>query len=118
MNISLRIIVFIFGLSFIIGTIKLLMKNRITERYSVFLLLGCLCVLIISIVPNLIDYIALLANIKYAPTLIFLFSTLLLFWLTLYNSIHITLLKRQIVELTQQRAVAEALNESEKQVVR
>jgi hypothetical protein len=56
-----------------------------------------------------LDRIAALLKIEYPPTILFLIAILLLFWLTLYNSIQITLLRRQVVELTQQKAVAEAM---------
>ena len=118
MTLPIRIIIFLFGLLFIIGTIRLLLKKRITERYSVFWLIGCFVILIFSIFPNLIDMTAGLLHVGYPPTLILVFTTLLLFWLCLYNSIHITLLKRQVIELTQQKALEDALIDREKQVNR
>ncbi len=118
MNFTIRIMVFLFGMLFIIGTIRLLLIKKIGERYSVFWLVGCLAILVLSIVPNLVDYIASFLRIGYPPTLLLLLSTLMLFWLCLYNSIHITLLKRRLVELTQRKAVEDALAEDEKQVNR
>ncbi len=118
MNISIRIVVFLFGVLFIIGTIRLLLVKKIGERYSVFWLVGCFVILVLSVVPSLVDRIAALIRISYPPTLILLLATLLLFWLCLYNSIHITLLKRRITELTQRKAVEDALSEDEKQVSR
>jgi hypothetical protein len=109
MQLSIRIFVFIIGVLFTSSIVRLLLAKKITERYSIFWFFGAFCILLLSIVPNFLDRIAALLKIEYPPTILFLIAILLLFWLTLYNSIQITLLRRQVVELTQQKAVAEAM---------
>lgn len=115
MHLSIRIFVFIVGLLFTSSIVRLLLAKKITERYSIFWFVGAIFILILSILPNFLDQIAAFLKIDYPPTILFLVAILLLFWLNLYNSIQITLLRRQIVELTQQKAVTEALDRNQEQ---
>jgi hypothetical protein len=101
MNIYLRVVLFIIGLVFTRLTIKYLISKKITERNSILWLLACLLIFIFSLAPVLLDKIAKLIGVDYPPTLLFLFSTLILLWLVFIHTIQISMLKRQITELTQ-----------------
>lgn len=114
----LKIIVFICGLLFVITVIYLLIKRKISERNSLLWLIGALIIFIVSAVPDILQFVADSIGVDYPPALLFLFSTLILLFITLYHSIQISLLNERLKELTQHVAISnhnnEYLNNSEK----
>ena len=105
MNTLLKIFILSCGL-IVVGTIVyLLMKRKISERNSLLWLLGSLVILTLSAMPEVLEVIAHMLGVDYPPSLLFLFSTLILLFITLYQSIQISILSAQVKELTQHVAI-------------
>jgi hypothetical protein len=64
-------------------------------------LIGLGAILTISANPEWLDRLAYLLEIDYPPSLLFLFSNLILLLLVLYQSVQISLLNEKVRQLTQ-----------------
>lgn len=93
------------GLSFSGIIIRLLLKRRINERNSAAWLLGAIAILIVSANPKMLDWVADKIGVAYPPTLLFLFSTLVLLILALRQSMQISVLNEKIRQLAQHIAL-------------
>lgn len=107
MGIVLRIFVLCLGLFFTVSVFRFLIKRKLSEKNSIVWLLGSLLALIVSAFPQILDRLAVLFEVDYPPTLMFLLSTLLLLLITLHNSVQISVMGQQIRELTQNLALDE-----------
>ncbi|MDF2946174.1 MAG: hypothetical protein K0S51_853 [Bacillales bacterium] len=87
--------------------IRLLLKNKITERSSVIWLAGTLIILLLAGIPDIVDYFAEILGIDYPPALLFLLSTLVLLLFSLYQTIQITRLTNKIKDISQYLALKE-----------
>lgn len=106
MTIALRLIIIFLGTFFTVAVIRLLVKKRISERNSLFWLIGAAAVYFLSINPETLDRIAARVGVDYPPTLLFLFSILILLLINLYHSVQISVLSAQVRELTQHIAIS------------
>lgn len=111
MSFLLKLLILISGLAFVGVILSLVVKRKISERNSLVWLTGALIILILSIVPNILDRIAGLVGVDYPPALLFLFSTLILFLIILYQSIQISVLGAQLKELAQKMALHDVKKE-------
>lgn len=89
------------GFLFFGTVVILLMKHKINEKISMVWLTGSLVIFILSGNPKVLDWIAGLLGIQYAPSLLFLFSTLVLLLIVLYMSIQVSNLNDKLKELGQ-----------------
>ncbi|WP_416828370.1 DUF2304 domain-containing protein [Ectobacillus polymachus] len=105
MNGILQIFVFVCALVFSFVVIRLLLKNRISERNSVIWLGGAIAILLISGNAAFVDHAARWLGIDYPPTLLFLLSTLVLLLFSLYQTIQITKLSSKIKDISQYLAL-------------
>jgi hypothetical protein len=105
----LRIIILLLGTIFMLTVIYLLIKKKITEKNSMLWLGGSVIAFIISIKPSTIDKLADLIGVDYPPTLLFLFSILIILFINLYHSVQISSLSAQVKELTQHVAVTDSV---------
>lgn len=105
MGITLKLIILFCGLAFVATIIYLLIKRKINERNSLLWLVGALVILVLSALPETVDIVASLAGVEYPPTLLFLFSIMVILFITLFHSIQISALQERIRELTQCLAV-------------
>jgi len=101
MSNTLNLVLFLSGACFFGVVLRLLMKNKIGEKISLVWLGGSLAILILSGMPQIIDTVAARLGIQYAPSLLFLCSTLVILLLILYLSIQISQLNDKIKELAQ-----------------
>lgn len=101
MGTLLRVAIFLSGTIFTLKVIHLLINKKISEKSSLLWLTGSIVVFAFSINPMWLDKIAETFGISYPPSLLFLFSTLGLLFITLYHSVLITELSNQVRELTQ-----------------
>jgi hypothetical protein len=97
----LKIFILFCGLAFIGVVFYLLMKRKISERNSLFWLLGSIIIFILSAVPEALEIVARSVGVDYPPTLLFLLSILILLLIVLHQSIQISVLNDQLRELTQ-----------------
>ena len=81
--------------------ISLLVRKKINERNTLVWLVSCVIIVILSINPELLDAIAVKVGVNYPPSLLFLFSVLVLLLLALYQSIQISALQEKMKELSQ-----------------
>ncbi|NRD77990.1 DUF2304 domain-containing protein [Bacillus sp. BRMEA1] len=105
MNSFLQIFLIICALLFLIGVVSLLLKNKISERYSVIWLAGSLLIFFIAGNPKLLDRTAKVLGIAYPPSLLFLLSTLILLLFCLYQTIQITKLTNKVKDISQYLAL-------------
>jgi hypothetical protein len=94
-----------FSILFLIIIIELVRKNRLLEKYSLLWILFGIMLLALSITPAFIEAIARLMDIKYAPSVLFLFGMV---YVVIYN-LHITVVlskqSQQITRLNQEIAI-------------
>jgi len=102
---TLRVIILFIGLSAVVAVFYLLVRRKINERNSLFWLCGALAILVFSTMPDTLDIMAVLAGVKYPPTLLFLLSILVIMFILLYQSIQISALQEKVKELTQRLAI-------------
>lgn len=105
MGLTLKLIILACGLAFVATIIYLLVKRKINERNSLFWLAGALVIMVLSALPETVDIVARAAGVDYPPTLLFLFSIMVILFITLFHSIQISALQERIHELTQTLAV-------------
>ena len=101
----LKLFILFCGLAFVGIIVFLLIKRKINERNSL-LWLGCaIVILLFSAIPETLEILAGAVGVDYPPTLLFLFSILVLLLLVLNQSIQISILSEQLKDLTQNVAV-------------
>lgn len=98
---------FLIGCALLFSTIviRLLLKNKISEKNSVIWLGGSIVILILSGNIKLFDQLAKWIGIDYPPSLLFLLSTLVLLLCNLYQTIQITKLSNKVRDITQYLAL-------------
>ncbi|MGN1327518.1 MAG: DUF2304 domain-containing protein, partial [Clostridia bacterium] len=64
----------IFSICFIIFIINLVKKDKLDEKYSILWLIFSVVILIVSLWPELITWVANKFNVYYPPTLMLLFA--------------------------------------------
>ncbi len=101
----LRLLVLFCGIGFVLMVFVLLVKRKINERNSLLWLVGAFIILVLSIAPNTLQVLAEVFDVDYPPSLLFLFSTLIMLLIVLYQSLQISVLQEHLRELTQQIAV-------------
>lgn len=102
MGSTVKLMIILCGFVFVGTVFHLLVKRRINERNSLFWLMGALIILTFSVLPEILEVLANLAGVNYPPTLLFLFSILVILFIILHQSIQISILQERIKELTQQ----------------
>ena len=85
--------------------LNLLLKRKISEWNSISWFTAAVVILIVSANPKLVDWAAKALGISYPPSLLFLFSTLVLLVLVLYQSMQISMLQNKIRQLAQHVAI-------------
>jgi hypothetical protein len=96
--------------------IRLLLKRRINERNSAIWLLGAIAILVVSANPNWLDLVAGKLGVDYPPSLLFLFSTLVLLIIVLRHSMQISVLNEKLRQLAQHVALQDSkIRQIEKQ---
>ena len=107
MGSTLKLFILLCGLVFVGAVLYLLVKRKINERNSLLWLLGALIILGFSTMPEMLQVLADFAGVEYPPTLLFLFSTLIILFILLFQSIQISELQEHLKELTQLVAIAQ-----------
>lgn len=105
MNIQLRLFILACGILFDIVLVNLLVKKKISEKNSVIWFVLSIFIFILSAFPGIVDFIAGMLGIDYPPTLLFLLSILLIFYMILNHYIQLSKVSSQLKEVTQQVAI-------------
>ncbi|WP_231956079.1 DUF2304 domain-containing protein [Aneurinibacillus soli] len=86
------------------------MKKKISEWNVITWLSGAVAILIVSANPELVDWLASRLGVSYPPSLLFLFSTLILLLVVLYQSIQISVLQNKLKQIAQHIAIQQHLD--------
>lgn len=105
MSSTLKIFILICGLLFVGIVVSLLVRKKIDERNSLLWLVASISILILSAMPELLQVLANVIGVDYPPTILFLFSTLILLLAVFTQSMQISILTEQVKELTQHVAI-------------
>ena len=95
----------VFSVIFIAFIINLVKKDKLDEKYSILLLIFSVVILIVSIYPKIITIVANEFSVYYPPTLLLLFSIMILGAYVLHITIVITKQNKMIVKLTQETGI-------------
>lgn len=87
---------------FIFVLLMLIKRRILSERYSLLWLLFGMVMLIITIKPSVLDLLASVFNIYYAPALLFLVGILFCITLILYLTAIVSKLSDKLTTLTQE----------------
>lgn len=88
-----------------IFTIELVRRNRLPEKYSLLWLFFSVVLIFLAAWPKLVEAIAFLLDIKYAPSLLFLVGLVFLIMYCLSMTISISKQGDRIIKLTQELAI-------------
>lgn len=97
MIINVYVLSIAFSLLFLIMILALVRKNKLLEKYSLLWILFGIMLLVMSATPLFIEKIAAMLDIKYAPSVLFLFG---LVYLILYNLHITTIVSKQSEKIT------------------
>ncbi|MEG0826582.1 MAG: DUF2304 domain-containing protein [Bacilli bacterium] len=102
-----RIIYIMVAVVLMIYIYRCVRKNYMSQDESIFWMVGTIVILILAFVPNIIIYLAKLVGIEYAPSLLFLLTSIFLLILLFKNSQELSSLKEKNKELIQHYALLE-----------
>ena len=98
------ILIGIFCVLFVLNEVR---KNKFAIIESFFWLCGSIIILILSIFPSIINWLAAIINIYYPPSLLFILSILFLLFISFRSSKMISINSDKIIELGQRIAIIE-----------
>ncbi|HEX7055750.1 MAG TPA: DUF2304 domain-containing protein [Bacilli bacterium] len=108
----LKIIVLMIGLSLCIWVVTLMARKKMNERNTLVWLGGVIAILVLSIHPHWLDVVSGWIGVDYPPSLLFLFSFIVLLVVNLYQSSQISQLYAKIKEVSQAMALEQVQTES------
>lgn len=109
MSLELKLFLLSCGVAFVMVVLYLLLKKKISEWNVITWSAGAVAILLVSANPLWVDGAAKYLGIDYPPSLLFLFSTLILLVLVLYQSIQISTLQTKLRQIAQHVAVQKHL---------
>lgn len=115
MSFELKLFLLSCGILFVVTVVYLLLKKKISEWNVIAWSAGAVAILLISANPHWVDWTANQLSISYPPSLLFLFSTLILLVLVLYQSIQISALQSKLRQIAQHVAVQKHLDHEPQQ---
>lgn len=98
-------IAIIFSIVFVIFILSLVRNNKLQENYSILWIIFSIGIVILSIFPNIINVVADFLGVQYQPSIIYLFSFLVLAVYIIHLSIVLTKQNKMIVRLTQELGI-------------
>lgn len=101
-----------FSVVFLLIIIELVRKNKILEKYSLLWILFGITLLVLSSTPLFIEKIARLLDIKYAPSVLFLFGMVYLIVYSLNITIVFSKQSQKVTRLTQEIAILKEKQEN------
>ncbi len=105
----------ILSIVFILYIIHNIRRNDFTIKESFFWTIGCFVMMILSIFPKSIDFLAKKIGVSYPPSLLFVICIIYLLYICFKCSKRIAINEEKIVALTQEVAILkEQANEKEK----
>ena len=107
-------IIFAIALLFLIFVIYLVLKKKLLLKYSILWILYSIGLVVMSISVKLINDLATVLNIYYAPSMIFLFGLFFLMIYMLHLSIVVTKQNNNMIKLTQELSLMKNREEKNK----
>lgn len=101
----MNIFYIIIGVVLFVYILSVVIKGTFDIYESIFWLIGTVIILILSIFPNLIIWLASLIGIEYAPSLLFLLVAVFLIFINFRNTQKIVKQKEKILSLAQDVAI-------------
>ncbi len=101
----MNIFYIILGALLFIYILGVVVKGNFDIYESIFWLIGTIVILVLSIFPNLIIWLAGLIGIEYAPSLLFLLVAVFLIFINFRNTQKIVKQKEKILSLAQDVAI-------------
>ena len=105
MTFSVYIFSIIFSIAFLIIIIELVRKNKLLEKYSLLWISFGVILLLLSSTPIFIEKIASAFDIKYAPSVLFLFGMVYLIVYNLNMTVVFSSQSQKITRLNQEIAL-------------
>lgn len=105
MTFSVYIFSIIFSIAFLIIIIELVRKNKLLEKYSLLWIFFGVILLLLSSTPIFIEKIASAFDIKYAPSVLFLFGMVYLIVYNLNITVVFSSQSQKITRLNQEIAL-------------
>ena len=101
----MNIFYIVLGVALFIYIVCVVVKGTFDIYESIFWIIGTVIILILSIFPNLIIWLAGLIGIEYAPSLLFLLVAVFLLFVNFRNTQKIVKQKERILSLAQDVAI-------------
>lgn len=101
----MNVLYIVIGLVLFIYILSVVIKGTFDIYESIFWLVGTVIILILSLFPNLIIWLANLTGIEYAPSLLFLLVAVFLLFINFRNTQKIAKQKEKILSLAQDVAI-------------
>lgn len=95
----------IFAIIFIIYIIYSIRRYNFSIQESFFWIVGCILMLLLSIFPKSIDFIAKKIGVSYPPSLLFILCILFLVYINFKNNKQISIHQEKITTLSQEIAI-------------
>jgi hypothetical protein len=101
MGLFAKLFLLLCAIIYTIAVLHLLVKQKINEKNTIYWLTGVFFVLILASIPDLLDKAAILIGISYPPSLLFLFTSLVLLYIVLRQAVQLSVLDAKVRELAQ-----------------
>ena len=112
MNIQLiQIVAIIFSLGIFVGIVDLIRRRMLKEQYAILWLISAIVLLILSVWRQLLDRIAYVLGVAYAPSLLFLVAFVFLLLIVLHFSVIISNISEKNKRLSQEIAILKTIFE-------
>lgn len=106
--IRIQLVSLVLSGALLLFVVEMVRRGRLLEQYSLLWILGALSLVVLSASPRLLDRVAPLLGIAYAPAALFLGGIFLLVLLALHFSLVVSKLTEQNRILAQKLALREA----------
>lgn len=105
MGLIAKLFLILCAVLYTVVVIHLLVKRKINEKNTIHWLSAVFLVLVLAAIPDLLDKAARFIGISYPPSLLFLFSSLVLLYIVLRQAVQISALDDKVRELAQLVAI-------------
>ncbi|PRR70676.1 DUF2304 domain-containing protein [Neomoorella humiferrea] len=105
MSFNVYLLSILFSGVFLIITLGLVRKKHLKEQYSLMWILVAALMFLVSLNPSVVETAARWLDVKYAPSMLFLFGLVFAFVLTLHLTVVVSRLSEKVVHLTQEVAL-------------
>lgn len=103
----MNILFIIIGVLSIVYIINRVRKGSFSINESIFWVIGGVCILVLSIFPQIIIWLASKVGVEYPPSLLFMLCSIFLIFINFRNSRKIAEQQEKIIELAQHIAIIE-----------